>query len=613
MSRTAARFALATLLALAVVSSWPATDAPFVFDEETGIAANRALRPASPWSAALSYRYSPDQTRPLFFASLLLDTRLWGSEPRGFRLTGLALHLTTGILLYLLLRRPPGTLPTALAGTALFLLHPLQSESVLYIWGRSEILSTMFMLAALLLATPAWPERGRDAAVAGATSLSWGGALACATLALAAKEEAVVLPLIALIWWIAVDRRRGPAAAGGALLLAVPAVLFLLLRSVALGTIGRQVFARGVVDNILGQAVVTLRMARLLIWPAGQSIDHAGGVPRLGSGLLAISVCIAVAMAACVTLRGAWSRTTGFGGQRRVIVGRVAGGILVAFAGTALYWLVPLPDLMCERRIYLPMIGAALIISGALMPVESLPPFRRTPSATLLIPAIMALLLAPAYLARARVWSDPHRLWQEAADRAPGKARPLVNLGVLAARDGHAGEAAVLLDRAVALEPANAEARFNRGRLRFEAGNLGGAQEDFEAALVAAPAKLAARLNLAAVRIRRNDLAGAERDLLAVLDLDPEEPRALTNLAEIRRAAGRTQEAIDLLRDALAADPSYARAAARLGVTLEAAGDVPGALAAYREYLARGAESAVDAEAVRKKIAALERDDPADR
>ena len=52
----------------------------------------------------------------------------------------------------------PGTAlaaPAALAGTALFLLHPLQSESVLYIWGRSEILSTLFGLLAILLALAA--------------------------------------------------------------------------------------------------------------------------------------------------------------------------------------------------------------------------------------------------------------------------------------------------------------------------------------------------------------------------------------------------------------------------------------------------------------------------
>src|SRR5262245_44941975 len=146
---------VATILAVA-----PSLDGAFTFDEQAGIAANRAIQPGAPWRGALAYRFSPDQSRPLFFLSLWLDARWHGMAPRGFRVTSLVLHLVSGSVVALLLWRaarrqpvpPPAAAGAALAGTALFLLHPLQAESVIYIWGRSGILTALLALLALLIA-----------------------------------------------------------------------------------------------------------------------------------------------------------------------------------------------------------------------------------------------------------------------------------------------------------------------------------------------------------------------------------------------------------------------------------------------------------------------------
>jgi len=187
------RLAVGLVFLATLVCCLPAVDAPFTFDEQAGIADNRVVHPGASFGEALRYRYSPDQSRPVFFASLLVDGDLWGDGPRSFRLTGFLLHLACGAILYLLLRRPSGTtVGAALGGTALFLLHPLQSESVLYIWGRSEILSTLFGLLAVLLAlTPGDRADGSNRAY-----LLLAGSLACLVLALGSKEEAVVVPVI---------------------------------------------------------------------------------------------------------------------------------------------------------------------------------------------------------------------------------------------------------------------------------------------------------------------------------------------------------------------------------------------------------------------------------
>jgi protein O-mannosyl-transferase len=615
-------WSLASLGALLVTTAFavsPALHGAFTFDECGGVAANRAIYPGAPVGAAFSYRFSPDQARPLFFLSLWLDARVHGMSPVGFRATSLSLHLLCGAVVFLLLRRaglrclaPGHTRRTlaegaALAGTSLFLLHPLQSESIIYIWGRSGVLSTLLSLLALLAVLPGNREVSRGAgAAAGSPLVPW--RMACAwtllALALAAKEEAIVLPLVAFVWCVSVEGLAPRRAAATASALAAPVVVFVVLRALLLGAAGRQVYVRSLADNILGQGVVNLRMIGLTLWPHGLSIDHAVGAPAPAVGLAAVGACLvllALALTGAVRLRTPAPRAA------------CAGAILYA-AGTLLYWLVPLPDLMCERRAYLSLFGAALgataLVVAAGSRLESarastLPTAGR--AALPILPAlVIAALLAPGLVARARLWAEPRLLWEEAARLAPAAARPHINLGVIAADRGDTASAASEFDRAVSLEPRNPEALYNRGRLRLDRGDSAGATEDLVASVAADPTVPRAHINLAVAEMRGGKLENAEEQLRLALAIDPDEPRALTNLAEILRSRGDAEEAIPLYRRALASDPGYAHAAARLGVALEKAGDRPGALAAYREYLARGAESSADEIAVRDRIAALE-------
>ena len=604
MSAARTGLLLAAPLVLTILCCLPSIDAPFTFDEQAGIAENRAVHPEAPLRQALLYRYSPDQMRPLFFGSLLLDARTHGLSPRGFRITNLALHLLCGLTLFALLRRLPVPAGAALSGAAVFLLHPLQSESIIYIWGRSAILAALFSLLCLLLVP--WEDRAK-----GARGLAlWTGALVSLSLALAAKEEPIVVPLLAFLWWTLAESRpmRGAALRAAALL--VPVVFFLTLRRMALGALGRQVFARSLVENVLGQAVVALRTLRLVVLPVGQSVDPLALVPSPAAGCTALLACLAILAGALVACR-----------RRRGGLRLFASGVLVTATSGLIYWVAPLPDLMSERRVYLAMAGVALSVCGLVaVAFAAIPeklatgaPERRSAAAASFIwlaPMVLAAILAPLLLQRSRLWADPVRLWEEARRLAPDKARPLINLGVLAAERSERDQAAEYFDRVVRLEPRNAEALYNRGKLHLDRGDARGAASDLETAAEADPTLPRIWINLGLARLTLGDTAGARDALAAALEIDPGEPRALTNLAEILRSEGRLDEAIRLYRQALASDPGYAHAAARLGVALEAAGDRTGALAAYREYLARGARSAADRDAVLGKIRSLEEAGP---
>jgi Flp pilus assembly protein TadD len=623
------RLLLIALLGVTFICCLPSLDAPFTHDEEAGIAVNRAVHPGATLRQAATYRYSPDQTRPLFFVTLLLEGRLHGLAPRGYRVLSLLMHIACGLVVYVLLRRlRPISDGAALAGSAFFLLHPMQSESIIYIWGRSGVQSALLALLALM--TVPWPAAGHGSgarredparrATGPQQAWRWIAALALMALALAAKEEAVALPLMAFVYWVLAENRSARPALARAAALAAPVVAFVALRPLLLGAVGRQVFARGLGDNILGQAVVTLRLLRLTILPIGQSFDPAASVPTIAVGALAAFSCIAViglALVGGMRLRAAavdspagHSVSDSAGEANAAALRWICAGILMSAAAYVLYWIVPLPDLMSERRVYLAYVGGALVVHGVSAFLSGLvrrgaPAGDGAPAMAWLPMLVVTLLLAPALHARSRVWSDPRLVWEEALRLAPQRVRPYIDLGVMAAVRGDSRTAGVDFDRALALEPHNPEALYNRGKLRLDAGDVAGAATDLDAAVAADPTMVRARINLAIARIRQGNLDDAEAQLRAALAIDPGDPRALTNLGEVRRARGDTDQAIALYRQALASDASYSHAAARLGVALEARGDTAGALTAYREYLARGPESATDRAAVEEKIRLL--------
>ena len=87
---------------------------------------------------------------PLTWLSLLLDAQLYGLNAGGYHLTNLLLHMANAFLLFLLLNKATRRLwPSALVA-GLFMVHPIQVESVAWITERKDVLSVFFWMLAFL-------------------------------------------------------------------------------------------------------------------------------------------------------------------------------------------------------------------------------------------------------------------------------------------------------------------------------------------------------------------------------------------------------------------------------------------------------------------------------
>ena len=152
---------------------------PFVFDDRDSIVESPHIRkpwPPSEWFSA-PWATAADG-RPVVALSFTLNYALDRLNPRAWHAVNLAVHLTAGLCLFgifrRLLRLPPlaarwaaAADGVALAAALLWLLHPLQTESVTYIGTRTESFMGCFYLLSLFAFLRGVESPGREAACSG--------------------------------------------------------------------------------------------------------------------------------------------------------------------------------------------------------------------------------------------------------------------------------------------------------------------------------------------------------------------------------------------------------------------------------------------------------------
>ena len=469
------------LLSAAVLFSFGrALQAPFHFDDHA-LAVDPAI--TSPAGGLTVWRLT--QTRPLTYFTFWLNHRLGGLDPAGYHAVNLAIHLTSSFLVMLCLRR---LIPERAAWIAAFVfaIHPVQTEAVVYVFARSTLLASCLTFASLLY----W-LKGRHWLAVG-----WFAA------ALMAKEEVAAFPVF-LAWLhatISANRKeRAPIAA--MLLLAVAAVTRVAI--VAAMTPGSGAGAQSGIaplDYFLTQGYAILRYLQLLTIPVGFTVDPEIQILRDWRGVVCwatIAALVAIAMRFTARARaGFWLI-----------------GALILLAPTSSIF--PAADLAADRRLYLPMLGFAAI-AGILL--------ERTTYPVLLTSG--GVVMAMLSFARTDVWRSEVRLWEDAMQWAPDKARPRVQLARVSPPDqalnylleakriapddplvaselgrvfierNQASEALSEYGRAVALRPGDPLALNNRGIALLMLGIREHAVTDFREALKINPCLRDARNNL---------------------------------------------------------------------------------------------------------------------
>lgn len=192
-------------------------------------------------------------------------------------------------------------------------------------------------------------------------------------------------------------------------------------------------------------------------------------------------------------------------------------------------------------------------------------------------------------------WSEAQDRFQAALQADPGYVDAHVNLAQALERQGRAEEAVMQLRAALALQPAN-DIRVSLAGLLLPLGRVGEAAPLLEQALAEPPELPEAHFYLARLRERAGDAATAERELRSALRMRPAYAAAAVALGNLVARQGRFAEAIDSFRAALAAEPEHYQARNNLANCYLALRRFPEAVAEYELILqARPNDTAVRA------------------
>lgn len=522
-----------------------ALDNPFVYDDYRMVVENRSLLDLTRPATIIVH----EVTRPFVNLSYALDRAVWGPEPFGFRLTNVLLHaLNVALLLALAVRLArdqdanrtlaTGSAPHAisLVAGALFALHPMMTEAVAYVSGRSELLCAFFFLLAMA-AGRQWLLTGQARWAAG-----W---VACWLAALATKESAVAFPVVlALYDWLLLPSnrasRRRRALRVYLPVAAVMAAAALVRLGVFVGIEHPGATLRW--SNALVELDVMRQYLRLMLMPDGQTIFHAVTPitsvfdPRVTTALLVVALVLGLAWVA-----------------RRVSP--------LATFGTFWFFLLLVPssallvldrgEPMAEHRVYLASCGLFLTFGAA---AERLVTRSDRMPTMLKWAAVGGALLATLSLAgrtvmRNALWSDPVALWEEAARKAPDHWLPRLALGEELQRAGRHEEALDSYRLAARLRPDEVTPYRKLGGSLLEARRAEEAVAVFRAWQRLEPRSVAAAVGLGAAAIMTGQLQEARAALTSALDWDPGSVPARQALAALEEAEANPGAALRLCED----------------------------------------------------------------
>jgi tetratricopeptide (TPR) repeat protein len=470
----------------------------------------------------------PPYYRPASLITLMIERRLFGTDPLGYRIAHAGLHIANAALIFLIAlwflvdrgaaRGDAGR--GALFSGLVFITMPYNVDSVCFLSDIGSLMSLHFtMLAAIFFRR--YLRSGSAAAVA--------PVLLSLALGLASKETSLAIPIVLSLQYLLVDRLPSHGRAGAAILssVAVCAVYMAIRFSVLDHPIGMDVPSAA--TRFAGDMAVAIRHA-LLPHPISVEVPLADA-PAIPLVLLGMAALLAI------------SGLVFFWRRRQPLLAFCAGAWLVSLAPSML----ALDSLLVFPARYLYFPSAWLALAAGLTAA------RR---GRLLSLGAAALVLSLGLLAAIRVgrWDDSLSLWGEEAARHPDRPYPLVQLAGAMEEVRGADAARPLYYRAVSL-PFTARERASVALAHVKIGeDLSGkradpdsAVEHFRRAAQINPRSPGAWLGIGNIHARDGDWQKALAAFRHVRTFLPDHLEATTAEAGALAALGRFDEALATL------------------------------------------------------------------
>ncbi len=488
-----------------------------------------------------------------------INYKIAGFDPFLYRLINVIFHLFTGILIFyfifLVLKNLKNenffkinAFKIALFSSTLFLLHPVQTQTVSYIiQGQLEGLSALFTLLILIfyyLAEISQNKISKNFLILFTFIFAF--------LSTGTKEIAIVSPFLIMLtdWFFIAQgnwknfKRRIPLQLS-ILVIVFLSYLYLLKPAFFLKTFGLNSSVRNNIGNILtknpndlitpysffiSQFKVILHYIFIFLWPFNISVEYDW---KLADGFLTAESQIPFIILFAIFLLTVYL-------LKKNRINLVAFAIIwffIAIAPRSTF--IPSPELLMDYKTYLASIGLLFLISCAIVK------FSQAVSAKFfnkieiypIIFLFLSLLLGFLTLQRNKVWRSSLEFWENIMQRAPEKARAYNNYGVELTSIGKNKEAVPYFKKAIKLEGKTYWDPYTNLAIVYAAlDNIDLAILTLEQSLKLNPYNPEAYNNLGAFFLHKNEYYFAERSFKAAIALRPHYGKAIYNLGKLHIA-----------------------------------------------------------------------------
>lgn len=459
---------------------------PFIFDDEHFIQKNEYVHNAD-WEKIFTTSVTEGANiegnfyRPLQQSLYAVLYGLFGENPFPFHLLQILIHIGNAFLLWLLLMRLQLPSWGALAGAALFLCHPVQTEAVSYISGLAGPLGFLFVLASLHMLRQVIKAKSYQQ-----TTLLLIASLLFFTMALLSKENMVVLLPIAILFgiyfWMTKQLINPTSSLITIALLTLIAGVYMYFRLTAFNFDGGEVGLtdqKSLYTNNLWVRVTTFinivwEYLRLIFFPYDLYYEKQyTAYTTLLSGQALPGLLLILSTLYSIIAMFVWNKF--------LEVGLGLGwfmGALIPYTG-----ILPLNAMYLEHWLYIPMAGVAILIASLFQL-----PLKQYGKMTLGIMFILATLgLSARTIERNTEWADYEAFYLNELNYTNRSARIYNNLAMYYADKDNHDKAISYYKKAIQTLDRYPQPHHNLARIYVEQGQIDKAMAEYRKALKRKP------------------------------------------------------------------------------------------------------------------------------
>lgn len=514
---------------------------PFQFDSVAYISNNANLKNPETM-LTVEFWKKEFLARGLLRMSLALNACLDGFRPFGYHIVNLTFHIFNALLLYFVLKKSfrhfgldamgwdnKRTRTISFFSAVFFLCHPIQTESVIYIMSRSEVIASTFYLAGFLLFQYLLeqPSSSRLKFFLYIVLIFF-----IALLGFSVKQIVATLPAIMILYYLCgcpdnstalqiLKKQKWPILC---LFVGFTSLLLYKLLTDETFLIGpsRPEEMVGRAKYMLSQpSVLIFYYLNKILFPVNFNID-----PDIEVVTSLVSWNFWVPMLCIVFLLICSLKVF----KSRFIFFFLCWFFIILSPSSSI---VTLHDLAAEHRVYLASAGIFIligcVISELAQRLEEIQPLRLFST---FIFCLLVGTLGIMTLKRNAVWQTELSLWQDTYQKSPHKLRPLINLA-----------------RAHSME-----------------GNTEKAIQFYQKSLVEGPRVFASNYNLGDLYLKKQLVKDATRHFLIASRIEPQIPESFAKLGEIYLSQKEFQLADSYFRHAVELNPRFSKVFKNLGV-----------------------------------------------